>query len=134
MVEAEILSVGPLQPETMGLAEGGFLCIFLRKYISCVLTIGGGRRYSAVGLSMSPSWYMALIAWVTSLATCFVWSSSSSLYMSLSERCSRPVLVYSCLSCITTDSLSGFLMISFLFLSFFGIGLSCFLSYVASIW
>ena len=44
----------------MGLAVGGFLCIFLRKYISCVLTIGGGRRYSPVGLSMCPSWYMAL--------------------------------------------------------------------------
>ena len=104
----------------MGLAEGGFLCIFLRKYISCVLTIGGGKRYSAVGLSMCPSWYMALIAWVTSLATCFVWSSSSSLYVSLSERCSRPVSIYSCLSCITTvDPLSAFLMIiSFLFLSF----------------
>ena len=90
----------------------------LRKYISCVLTIRGGRRYSAVGLCMWPSWYMALIAWVTSSATCFVWSSSSSLYVSLSERCSRPVLIYSCLSCITTiDPLSAFFMIiSFLFL------------------
>ena len=56
MVQAEIFSVGPAQPKTMGLAEGGFLCIFLRKYISCVLTIRGGRRYSAVGLSMCPSW------------------------------------------------------------------------------
>ena len=53
-------SFGPSQPETMGLAVGGFLCIFLRKYISCVLTIGGGRRYSVVGLFMCPSWYMAL--------------------------------------------------------------------------
>ena len=51
MVQVSGDSVGPLQPETVGLAEGRFLCIFLRKYISCVLTIGGGRRYSAVGLS-----------------------------------------------------------------------------------
>ena len=36
----------------------------------------------------------------------------------LSERCSRPMSMYSCLSCITTvDPLSAFL-ISFLFLSF----------------
>ena len=105
----------------MGLAEGGFLCIFLRKYISCVLTIGGGRRYSAVGLSMRPSWYMALIAWVTSLATCmFCLVFLKLIVVSLSERCSRPVSIYSCLSCITTvDPLSAFLMtISFLFLSF----------------
>ena len=85
MVQAEILSVGPLQPETMGLAEGRFLGIFARKYISCVLTIGGGRRCSAVGLSMCPSWYMALIAWVTSWATCFVWSSLRSLYVYLKD-------------------------------------------------
>ena len=40
--------------------------------------------------------------------------------MSLSERCSKPVSMYSCLSCITTvDLLSAFLMIiSFLFVSF----------------
>ena len=48
---AEILSVGPLQLETMGPAVcvcvgggggggGGGLCIFLRKYITCLLTIG----------------------------------------------------------------------------------------------
>ena len=40
----------------MGLAVGGFLCIFLRKYISCVLTIGGGRRYSAVLIRRRLSW------------------------------------------------------------------------------
>ena len=66
---------GPAQPETMDLAEGGLSCIFLWKYISCVLTICGGRRYSAVGLSMCPSWYMDLTAWVTSSATCLVWFS-----------------------------------------------------------
>ena len=37
------------------IAEGGFLCIFLRKYVPCVLAICGGRRYSAVGLSMCPT-------------------------------------------------------------------------------
>ena len=73
-----------------------------------------------MGLSMCPSWYMDLTAWVTSSAISLVWSSSSSLYVSLSERCSKPVSMSSCLSCITTvDPLSAFLMImSFLFLSF----------------
>ena len=42
-------------------------------------------------LSMCPSSYMALTAWVTSLATCLVWFISSSLYVSVSERCSKPV-------------------------------------------
>ncbi len=52
---ADTLSVGPLQPNTIGLSECGFLWIFVRKYISCVLTGLGGRRYSAVFLSIQPS-------------------------------------------------------------------------------
>ena len=55
-----------------------------------------------MGLSMYPSWYMDLTGWVTSSATCLVWSSSSSSYVSLSERCSKPVSMYFCLSCIKT--------------------------------
>ena len=41
---AEIRSVGPLQPLTMGLIPWGVLCSFLRKYIRCVLTFSGGQR------------------------------------------------------------------------------------------
>ena len=61
--QAEILSVGSSQSETMGRSWEQFLCIVLRKYISCVLTICGGRRYLAVGLYMCPSRYMALTAY-----------------------------------------------------------------------
>ena len=93
---------------------GRVVMYLFRKYISHVLTIRGGRRCSAVGLSMYPSWYMDLTAWVTSLATCLVWSSWSSLYVSLSERCCKPVSMYSCLSCITTvDPLSAFSVCSY---------------------
>ena len=53
----------------------GFYVFFLRKYISYVLTIRGGRRYSVVGVSMCPSRYMDLTAWVNSSATCLVSST-----------------------------------------------------------
>ena len=39
----EILSVGPEQPETIGLMPIGVLCIFLRKYILCVLTLSSSN-------------------------------------------------------------------------------------------
>ena len=52
---------------------------------------------------------MDLTGWVSSSATCLVWSSSSSSYVSLFERCSKPVSMYFYLSCITTvDPLSVF--------------------------
>ncbi len=73
----DTLSVGPLQPDTIGLSECGF---FVRKYISCVLTGLGGRRYSAVFLSFQPSWYMALTVEVTFAATSMVVSCPNSLH------------------------------------------------------
>ena len=38
----ELLAVGPLQPETIGLICGGVLCIFFRKYMTCVRVGLGG--------------------------------------------------------------------------------------------
>ena len=37
----ESFSVGPEHPDTIGLIDIGVLCIFLRKYMHCVLTFCG---------------------------------------------------------------------------------------------
>ena len=50
--KAEILSVGPLQPDTIGLILCGCLWSFFKKYMTWVLVSEGGERYSAVYLSM----------------------------------------------------------------------------------
>ena len=42
--KAEMRSVGPLQPLTIGLIPWGVLCSFLRKYMRCILTLSVGRR------------------------------------------------------------------------------------------
>ena len=42
------LAVAEFTVETMGLMPIGFLCIFFRKYITAVLTLGGGIQKSAV--------------------------------------------------------------------------------------
>ncbi len=51
-IYAEMFSMGSLHPDTIGLSAFGVLCILVRKYSSCVLVGLGGRRYSAVGLSI----------------------------------------------------------------------------------
>ena len=40
------LAVAEFIVETMGLIPMGFLCIFLRKYMLAVLTVGGGKQKS----------------------------------------------------------------------------------------
>jgi len=44
-MKEEILEVGLLMCETIGLTAMGFLCSFLRKYIKGVLDGLGGDRY-----------------------------------------------------------------------------------------
>ena len=51
----EMLAVGPLQPETIGLFCGGVLCIFFRKYMTCVRVGLGGQRYWCSVSSISPA-------------------------------------------------------------------------------
>ena len=48
-INAEMVSVGPLIPETMGRRQCGVLCTLRRKYISCVRVLSGLDRMA---------WYM----------------------------------------------------------------------------
>ena len=56
----EMLAVGPLQPETIGLICGGVLCIFFRKSITCVRVWLGGQRYWCSVSSISPASFSSL--------------------------------------------------------------------------
>lgn len=99
----EIFSVGPSQPLTIGLTAMGFLCIFLRKY-SCWVRGGGSVfriRCSLVVMSMLPSSYIECIYVLMASVSGFVGSAFISVYMLLSERCSRPSLTYWVVSSIT---------------------------------
>ena len=49
------MAVAEFIVETMGLIPMGFLCIFLRKYMLAVLTVGGGKQKSAIRGDSSPS-------------------------------------------------------------------------------
>ena len=90
----EMLAVGPLQPETIGLICGGVLCIFFRKSMTCVRVGLGGQRYWCSVSSISPASFSSFNYVVMLVAIVSVMSVGSCLYVFVSDKCC-PFVMYS---------------------------------------